>query len=203
MSHSSDAHSSDAHSSNIQPSTDHAPSSGMSFQLDLARARTALVEAELSRHPSERFLAAHLAALRVAAIVLARRARPGRGSSRPRNAWLVLADVAPELGEWAAFFAATEGKREAVRAGATAIISAREADDLVRDAQAFLSLVERALGRREVSREESEGSRAEGEGSRAEGGSGVQRDVTLLHRPTPRTASQQVASQQVAGARRS
>jgi len=118
-----------------------------SLLLDLHRARTALVEAELAGHPGERYLAAHLAALRVAAIVLALRARPGRGSSRPRNAWLVLAEVAPELGEWAAFFAATEGKREAVRAGATAIVSAREADDLVRDAQTFLGLVERALGR--------------------------------------------------------
>jgi len=58
---------------------------------------------------------------------------------------VLLAEVAPELGEWAAFFAATEGKREAVRAGAAAIVSAREADDLVRDAQTFLDLVERAL----------------------------------------------------------
>ena len=118
----------------------------ISLQLDLQRARTALIEAELSAHPGDRYLAAHLAALRVAAIVLALRARPGRGS-RPRNAWLLLAEVAPELAEWAAFFAATEGKREAVRAGATAIVSAREADDLIRDAQTFLGLVERALGR--------------------------------------------------------
>ncbi|MET0694839.1 MAG: SAV_6107 family HEPN domain-containing protein [Propionibacteriaceae bacterium] len=118
-----------------------------SLQLDLHRARTALIEAELACHPGDRFLAAHLAALRVAAVVLSVRARPGQGSSRPRNAWLVLAEVAPELGEWAAFFAASEGKRDAVRAGATAIINAREADDLVRDAQAFLRLVEQALGR--------------------------------------------------------
>jgi hypothetical protein len=123
----------------------HAPEP--SLLVDLHRARTALIEAELACHPGERFLAAHLAALRVAAIVLSVRARPGRGSSRPRNAWQVLAEVAPELGEWAAFFAASEGKREAVRAGATAIINAREADDLVRDAQAFLRLVEQALGR--------------------------------------------------------
>ena len=118
-----------------------------SIQVDLHRARTALIEAELASHPGERYLAAHLSALRVAAVVLALRARPGRGSSRPRNAWLVLAEVAPELGEWATFFAATEGKREAVRAGASAIVSAREADDLVRDAQAFLAVVERALTR--------------------------------------------------------
>ena len=45
--------------------------------------------------------------------------RPSRGQrSRPRNAWRMVADVAPELGEWAGFFAATEAKRDAVRAGA-------------------------------------------------------------------------------------
>lgn len=117
-----------------------------SLRMDLHRARTALVEAELSCRPSDRFLAAHLAALRVAAVVLALRARPGRRGGRPRNAWMLLAEVAPELGEWAAFFAATEGKREAVRAGATSIVSAREADDLIRDAQTFLGLVERLAG---------------------------------------------------------
>jgi hypothetical protein len=55
-------------------------------------------------------------------------------------------EVAPELAEWAAFFAATEGRRDAIRGGATSIVSAREADDLVRDARAFLRLVERAIG---------------------------------------------------------
>lgn len=47
--------------------------------------------------------------------------------------------------EWAAFFAATEAKRDAVRAGAVSIVSVREADDLVSDDQAFLALVEQAL----------------------------------------------------------
>jgi hypothetical protein len=128
-----------------QPSSAAPATPTASLQIDLHRARTALVEAELARHPGERYLAAHLAALRVAAVVLALRARPGQRGSRPRNAWMLLAEVAPELGEWAAFFAATEGKREAVRAGATAIVSAREADDLVRDAQTFLGLVERVV----------------------------------------------------------
>jgi hypothetical protein len=58
----------------------------------------------------------------------------------------MLAEVAPELAEWAAFFAATEGRRDAIRTGASTIVSAREADDLVRDARAFLRLVERAIG---------------------------------------------------------
>jgi hypothetical protein len=84
----------------------------------------------------------------VVAIVLTHRAPPGTGrvQGRPRNAWQMLAEVAPELAEWAAFFAATEGRRDAIRAGATSIVSAREADDLVRDARAFLRLVERAIG---------------------------------------------------------
>ena len=37
------------------------------------------------------------------------------------------------------------GKREAVAAGAVALVSHREADDLVRDAQAFLDVVARRL----------------------------------------------------------
>lgn len=118
------------------------------LQSDLARARAALTEAELAERPSDRYLAAHLAALRIAAIVLALRAHPSRTGGRPRNAWLVLAEVAPEFAEWASFFAASEGKRDAVRAGAVSIVSARDADDLVRDAQTFLRLVERRLPRR-------------------------------------------------------
>ena len=115
---------------------------------DLRRARSSLAEAELAQRPSDRYLAAHLAALRVVAIVLTHRAPRGRArqQGRPTNAWRMLAEVAPELAEWAAFFADTEGKRDAIRAGATSIVTAREADDLVRDASAFLRLVERAVG---------------------------------------------------------
>jgi hypothetical protein len=121
---------------------------------DLRRARSSLAEAELAQRPSDRYLAAHLAALRVVAVVLSYRTprtatqsngRP-RSTGRPQNAWRMLAEVAPELAEWAAFFAATQGKRDAIRAGATSIVSAPEADDLVRDARAFLRLVERAIG---------------------------------------------------------
>ncbi|MGI8458683.1 MAG: SAV_6107 family HEPN domain-containing protein [Propionibacteriaceae bacterium] len=113
---------------------------------DLQRARAALLEAELSALPHERFLAAHVVALRTAAVVLACRARPGsRPADRPRNAWRVLADVAPELSEWAAFFAATQAQRDAVTAGFTAGVTARQADDLVRDAAAFLAVVQRRL----------------------------------------------------------
>jgi hypothetical protein len=115
---------------------------------DLQRARSALVEAELATLPHERFLAAHTVALRTAAVVLACRTRPGRRpADRPRNAWQVLADVAPELSEWAAFFAATQTQRDTVAAGFRAGVTARQADDLVRDAAAFLAVVQRRLDR--------------------------------------------------------
>lgn len=120
----------------------------MASNEDLQRARSCIAEAELARRPTDRYLAAHLAALRVVAIVLTHRAPSTkvRRMGRPQNAWRMLAEVAPELAEWAAFFAATEAKRDAIRAGANSIVSAREADDLVRDARAFLRLVERAVG---------------------------------------------------------
>ena len=111
---------------------------------DLGRAREALDGAAEAPTPGSRFLAAHVAALRVAAVVLAVRSRPAR-AGRPRNAWRLLAEVAPELAEWAFFFAATEAQRDAVRAGATGVVSAREADDLLRDTACFLDLVEHAV----------------------------------------------------------
>lgn len=123
------------------------------LQLDLRRARAALTEAELTERASERYLAAHAAALRVAALILVLRTHPAGSArrTRPRNAWELVAEVAPELGEWANFFAATQGRCDAVRAGATSIVSAREADDLVRDVDVLLALVERAIGQGEQS----------------------------------------------------
>ncbi|GAA1853072.1 hypothetical protein GCM10009714_38040 [Microlunatus capsulatus] len=111
---------------------------------DLARARAALDEAADLTTAAERYLATQAAALRVAAVVLAVPARPAPGA-RPRNAWRLLAEVAPELAEWAAFYAATEHRRDALRGGATGLVSAREADDLLRDTEEFLALVEHAV----------------------------------------------------------
>jgi hypothetical protein len=60
--------------------------------------------------------------------------------------WNVLTAVAPELAEWAAFFAAGAGKRAAAEAGIPGAVTARESDDLLRDADAFLGLVCAVLG---------------------------------------------------------
>jgi len=54
--------------------------------------------------------------------------------------------VEPALCEWAAFFAAGAGKRAAAEAGLLRAVSAREADELLRDAGTFVGLAESALG---------------------------------------------------------
>ena len=110
----------------------------------LERARRGLVEAEAARTPGERYCTAHLAALRGAAAVLAVRARPTRRG--PTNVWHVLPRVAPELTEWAAFFAAGAPRRAAVDAGRSDVVTARQADDLLRDARRFTGLVAEMLG---------------------------------------------------------
>ena len=114
------------------------------YLADLRRAEQAFLEAELSTTPADRYLAAHLAAMRTAVTVLAVRAKPRR-SAGPADVWQVLAHLAPEFGEWAAFFAAGRQKRLLVQAGATTLVSEREADDLLRDARDFHDLVARRL----------------------------------------------------------
>jgi hypothetical protein len=114
----------------------------------LERAAASLREAIVSTEVSLRYAHAHVAALRATAALLAARAQPG-GSRRGRaqkNAWVLLAEVAPEFSEWAAFFAAGASKRAAAEAGSSRAVSEREADDLVRDADRFLGLVETSLG---------------------------------------------------------
>ena len=114
----------------------------------LERAASSLREAITSTSVPERYALAHVSALRATAALLAARARPMAASrgKRQKNAWVLLAEVAPELSEWAAFFAAGAGKRAAAEAGSRRAVTEREADDLVRDADRFLALVETLLG---------------------------------------------------------
>lgn len=114
----------------------------------LGQARAGLVEAALLGPATERYAAAHLAALRATAAVLATRAQGGAGGRRPRlrSAWDLLAEMAPEMAEWAAFFAAGAAKRAAAEAGVTQAVTPREADDLVRDVETFLALVATTVG---------------------------------------------------------
>ncbi|HZE01306.1 MAG TPA: SAV_6107 family HEPN domain-containing protein [Pseudonocardiaceae bacterium] len=112
----------------------------------LEQAREGLLDAESAAHPVDRYAQAHLAALRAAAAVLAARARP-RHRAQPTSAWALLATAAPELAEWSAFFAASSATRTAAEAGVHRLVTARDADDLVRQAGEFLDLAQHAAAR--------------------------------------------------------
>src|SRR6516165_921722 len=111
----------------------------------LQSARRGLAEAADEMSPGARYVTAHLAALRAAAVVAAR-GEPKTRRRKPHSVWDLLPQVEPALTEWAAYFAAGAGKRAAAEAGLPRAASAREADDLLRDAETFLSLAETALG---------------------------------------------------------
>ncbi|KRV50120.1 hypothetical protein AQ490_17045 [Wenjunlia vitaminophila] len=114
----------------------------------LAQAHRGLQEAVTCSAPNERYAAAHLAALRAAAAVLAVRGRPETSPRRRRSirsAWEVLPEVAPELAEWASLFEAGAPRRARAEAGIVGAASQRDADDLLRAAGMFLRLVERLL----------------------------------------------------------
>ncbi|MBD0292605.1 MAG: hypothetical protein ICV70_03390 [Jiangellaceae bacterium] len=131
------------------------PSTGHAAVDLLDQARGCLAEAAAATSASDRYAAAHLAGLRAGAAVLAARAGAGAadGAGRrrarshgPRSVWAVLSTLAPELSEWAAFFAAGARKRAAAEAGLPGAVTVREANDLLRDADIFLSLVCETLG---------------------------------------------------------
>jgi hypothetical protein len=110
----------------------------------LNRSRASLLLACHADTVAERYVEAHLAALRAAAALLAARSKPSR-RSQLRSVWEVLPQVAPELIEWAVFFAASAKHRAALERGSTGP-GAREADDLLRQSEIFFELVQEALG---------------------------------------------------------
>ncbi|HEX6918046.1 MAG TPA: SAV_6107 family HEPN domain-containing protein [Phycicoccus sp.] len=111
----------------------------------LARADEALTNGYSASAASARYLAASLAALRAAAaLVAARPSAPAHGPG-PHDVWALAASAAPELAEWAQRFTAVTGHRVGVETGLVRV-SAREADDLLRDAEAFVDLAARRLG---------------------------------------------------------
>ncbi|ARQ71244.1 SAV_6107 family HEPN domain-containing protein [Streptomyces marincola] len=122
----------------------------------LAQAARGLDEAAALADPGESYVAAHLAALRTAAAVLAVRGRPettARGRRRIRSVWEVLPETAPELAEWSVLFAASADRRARIEAGIKGVATPEDAADLRRAAGFFLRLVEdRLLPRRPVRR---------------------------------------------------
>ncbi|MDL4771129.1 MULTISPECIES: SAV_6107 family HEPN domain-containing protein [Thermomonosporaceae] len=113
----------------------------------LHAARTGLAEAAEATSPAVRYVCAHLAALRAAAAVLAsKEPLETHRRGRPRSVWVLLPEAEPALREWAAFFAAGADKRAAAEAGLPRAVTGPEADELLRDAEVFVTLVEDTLG---------------------------------------------------------
>ena len=113
----------------------------------LRQAEEGLAEAELLVDASRRYATAHLAALRAGAAVLAVRAQPAKPRRGGRSVWQLLTLVAPELSEWAAFFAAGSATRAAAEAGITRLVTARAADDLVRQVAQFVEVTRSLVSR--------------------------------------------------------
>jgi hypothetical protein len=118
----------------------------------LREAQRGLAEAEHAVEPVPRFIASYLAALRAGAAVLAARGRPHRGRARPASVWVLLESAAPELREWAAFFAANSAAQAAAQAGITRRITPRSADELCRQAGQFLELAHQVVHGRRATR---------------------------------------------------
>lgn len=113
----------------------------------LDRARQGIAVAAAATTAEDRYAEAHVAALRIAAAVLAARSRPSKQRPRgQRNAWILLANAAPDLDEWAAFFAAGAAKRAAAESRLPGSVTAQEAADLLREVKRFLAVVESYLG---------------------------------------------------------
>lgn len=112
--------------------------------------RTAVLafdEAHRCETPEQRYVAAHVAALRAGAALLAVRARPTR-SGRIRSVWQMVPAVAAdhaELVEWCAYFDAVGRRRVFVEIGREPV-SQRQADDLLRDAETFFAHIAQLLG---------------------------------------------------------
>lgn len=116
----------------------------------LLRASALLADAAVAREPGERFVTAHLAALRAAAAVLDVRGRPPRrrGAAGSLSAWVLLPQVAPELADWARLFAEAAPRRAAVETGRPDSVTAAQAERHRRDADAFVGDVAAMLGAR-------------------------------------------------------
>lgn len=101
------------------------------------RADAELVAAQFAGESWERFVHAHLAALRAAAAVVAVHGRPG-GRRAPRTVWEMLQVVEPELSTWANLFAAGAGTRTAIEAGRFDAVTDDSAEHLLSAAEDFV-----------------------------------------------------------------
>ncbi|MBD7981403.1 MULTISPECIES: SAV_6107 family HEPN domain-containing protein [Oerskovia] len=102
----------------------------------LARADAEIIAANLAADPAERFVHAHLGALRAAAAVVALRGRPS-ARSRARSVWDLLAVVEPGLAAWSVYFAGGARIRAAVDAGRFDAVDPGRAEEIMVCAEDF------------------------------------------------------------------
>lgn len=105
----------------------------------LERSDAELVAADLAGDPGERFVHAHLAALRAGAALLAAGGPVARRRA-PRPVWELVAAAAPELAPWCARFADAAALRAAVETGRGDVDHAR-ADRAALEAAEFADAV--------------------------------------------------------------
>lgn len=125
-------------------SADRAPVPPAATRL-LARSDGELVAAQLAGDDDERFVHAHLAALRAGAALLAVVGRPVRRRT-PRSVWDLVALAEPDLASWAAFFAAGAATRSAIEAGRRGGVDQARADATAAAAEDFQDAVRRRIG---------------------------------------------------------
>ncbi|WP_182113637.1 MULTISPECIES: SAV_6107 family HEPN domain-containing protein [unclassified Actinotalea] len=111
----------------------------------LARSDAELTAAQLAGSEEERFLHAHLAALRAGAALLEVTGRPRRRPV-PRTVWDMVAAVAPDLSPWTTFFAGGAPVRAALESGREHEVGAEQAERTVAAAEDFQDAVRRTLG---------------------------------------------------------
>lgn len=113
----------------------------------LERCEEELLLALRTGDTAERYVHAHLAALRAGAALVAVHGQPaGPRRSGPRSVWQMLPAIDPSLQEWAHRFAATAPLRSAVEAGRTGVVDEASAEELLADAERFHRVVESLLG---------------------------------------------------------
>ncbi|PRZ41399.1 hypothetical protein CLV47_110127 [Antricoccus suffuscus] len=125
----------------------------------LTAAWRSIAEATQHDDPTDRFDAANVAALRAAAAVVSVRAHPAGTNGVPgdrrrglETVWDILPRIAPELAEWADFFAVHSRVRGVARSDRSVRIGQRQADDLLRDADRFAHQVRGMLLRDRTTR---------------------------------------------------
>ena len=111
----------------------------------LVRSDAELVAASLAGEAADRFLHAHLAAVRAGAALLQVTGRPARRRA-VRTVWDMVAVMAPELARWAGFFADNAAVRSAIEAGRTHVVDDQRAELAVCAAEDFHAAVRDRIG---------------------------------------------------------